>query len=161
MKSSTKNICLTAVFAALICIVTIFIQIPIPLGYFNIGNALILICCCLIPAPYGILAGSFGSAIADLITFPVWTIPTLVIKALMPLLFYILKKTRLPLIPIAVISMLIPLAGYTLCGAIIYGSIATGISQLPGLIIEYAANIVLFSLLSIKFGKREINREIK
>ncbi len=161
MKTNTKNICLTAVFSALVCIVTIFIQIPIPLGYFNIGNALILICCCLLPSPYSTIAGSAGSAIADLITFPVWTIPTLIIKALMPLLFHILKKTRLPLIPSAAISMLIPLAGYTLCGTIIYGSIAAGISQIPGLIIEYIANIILFSLLSIKFGKREINREIK
>ena len=161
MKTNTKNICLTAVFSALVCIVTIFIQIPIPLGYFNIGNALILTICCLLPSPYCIIAGSFGSALADLITFPVWTVPTLIIKALMPLLFHILKKTRLPLIPTAAISMLIPFAGYTLFGAIIYGSIATGITQLPGLIIEYIANMALFSLLSIKFGKREINREIK
>ena len=154
MKTSTKNICLTAVFTALVCIVTYFIQIPIPLGYFNIGNALILTCCCLLPGPYGIIAGSAGSAIADLISFPVWTVPTMIIKALMPLLFYILKKTRLPLIPSAAISMLIPLAGYTFCGAIIYGSIATGISQVPGLTVEYIANVILFSLLSIKFGKK-------
>lgn len=156
MKTTTKHICLTAVFAALVCIVTIFIQIPIPLGYFNIGNAIILTCCCLLPTPYGIIVGSAGSAIADLLTYPVWSLPTLIIKALMPLLFYILKKTRLPLIPAAAISMLIPFAGYTICGAIIYGSIATGISQIPGLAIEYIANVLLFSLLSIKFGKKQL-----
>jgi hypothetical protein len=73
----------------------------------------------------------------------------------MPLLFYILKKTHLPLIPAAAISMLIPFAGYTLCGVVIYGNIATGISQVPGLAIEYVANVILFSLLSIKFGKKQ------
>lgn len=156
MKSGTRNICLTGVFATLVCIATIFIQVPIPLGYFNIGNALILACCCLLSSPYGIIAGSIGSAIADFITFPVWTLPTLVIKTLMPLLFYILKKTRLPLIPAAAISMLIPLIGYTLCGAIIYGSIATGAAQIPGLTIEYAANLILFSLLSIKLKKQTL-----
>lgn len=39
----TKAICTAAVATALIFAVTRFIQIPIPLGYFNVGNTIILL----------------------------------------------------------------------------------------------------------------------
>ena len=154
----TKYICLTAVFSAIVCVATFFIQVPIPLGYFNIGNSLILFFACLLPFPYGIIVGSMGSAIADLLSYPVWTIPTIIIKALMTLCFYGL--TKLPIknktgkvIVASVISMLIPFIGYTFSGCIIYGNIITGLTQAPGLFVEYIANVALFSILIMATGK--------
>ena len=149
---STKKICLTAVFTALIFIVTRFIQIPIPLGYFNVGNCIILLFCFLVPSPYGIIAGSIGSALADLLSFPVWTIPTLIIKALLPLVFYILariirKEGNLKYFIAGGIAMLIPFLGYTFIGALIYGSLQTGLLQIPGLAVEYGANLVIFIMI--------------
>lgn len=43
--------------------------------------------------------------------------------------------------------MLIPFAGYTFVGAIIAGSLYAGFTQIPGLALEYAANVVLFAVL--------------
>ena len=83
-----KKLTQCALLAALTFVVTRFIQVPIPLGYFNIGNCMILLGGVLIPSPYGVIAGSLGSALADLTSFPVYTLPTLVIKALMPIVFY-------------------------------------------------------------------------
>lgn len=160
-KNKVKFICLTAVFAALVCIVTLFIQIPIPLGYFNIGNCIILTFCCLLPAPYGIILGGMGSALADLLSYPVWAVPTLIIKALMPLLFYTMRK--LPIknryvstLVAGIVSMLIPFVGYTFVGAILYGSLAAGLSQIPGLALEYVANVVLFAILSFTVEKTKL-----
>lgn len=148
-KFTTKQITITALFTALIFLITRFIQIPIPLGYFNIGNSIILLLCILVPSPLGILAGSLGSALADLTSFPVYTIPTLIIKALFPFLFYVLmklpiKNNFIKTIIAASISTLIPLLGYTLTGAILYGSFLTGLAQFPGLFVEYIANLILF-----------------
>lgn len=157
MNITTKNLTLTAVFAALTFIVTRFIQIPIPLGYFNVGNSVILLSCLLVPSPYGILIGSIGSALADLTSYPVYTIPTLIIKALMPLIFYKLQNVKLFKfsfrIPAAAIATLVPLFGYTLTGGIIYGSFYTGLAQFPGLFLEYVANLVIFSLLLVPVTK--------
>ena len=89
---TTKNLCLASVFTAIVCLVTRFIQIPIPLGYFNIGNCIILLFCYVMPCPYGLFIGGVGSAIADLLSMPVWAFPTLIIKVLMPLAFYGLIK---------------------------------------------------------------------
>ena len=43
MNTKIKELTLTAVMMALVFVVTRFIQIPIPLGYFNIGNTVILL----------------------------------------------------------------------------------------------------------------------
>lgn len=157
MNISTKNLTLTAVFLALIFAVTRFIQIPIPLGYFNIGNTVILLACLLIPSPYGILAAGLGSALADLTSYPVYTIPTLIIKLVFPLIFYILcdKKVfgKYRFFVAAAISTLIPLFGYTITGGILYGGFVAGLAQFPGLFIEYIANLVIFSLLQVPVRK--------
>jgi len=150
-RLQTKNICYAAVALAIVFVVTRFIQIPIPLGYFNIGNTVILAFCMLLPAPYGIAAASLGSALADLTSYPVYTLPTLIIKALFPLVYYIIVKknptSAKRQIVAAAVSTLIPLFGYTLTGAIIYGSFYTGLAQFPGLFLEYAANLILFTIL--------------
>ncbi len=152
MKISTKQLTQTALFAALTFVVTRFIQIPIPLGYFNIGNTIILFCCALLPSPCGILAGAIGSALADLTSFPVYTLPTLLIKALFPLVYYLLVKAKMPRVGAAAISTLIPLFGYTLTGCILYG-FAAGLAQFPGLLLEYIANLILFSILLVGVKK--------
>lgn len=159
---TTKNLCLASVFTAIVCLVTRFIQIPIPLGYFNIGNCIILLFCYVMPCPYGLFIGGVGSAVADLLSMPVWAFPTLVIKILMPLAFYglikLFNKFSLKYIFAAIISMLIPFAGYTFVGAIIAGSLYAGFTQIPGLALEYAANIVLFALLWFAAKKAGLRR---
>lgn len=151
MKITTKNLCITAVFMALTFVITRFIQIPIPLGYFNIGNTIILMACMLCPSPYGILVGCLGSALADLTSYPVYTLPTAIIKLLFPLVFYLLLKIKWKKINryifAAAISTLIPLFGYTITGGILYGGFIAGLAQFPGLFIEYLANLILFIIL--------------
>lgn len=151
-RNRTKILCVTAVFMALTFAITRFIQIPIPLGYFNMGNVIILLGCTFVPMPFGIIMGGVGSALADLTSYPVYTLPTLIIKAAMPVVFYLLmklpwKKKYLKGLFAFVIATLIPLFGYTITGAIIYGNIATGLTQFPGLLVEYVANIVIFAVL--------------
>lgn len=156
MKFTTKQICLTAVFLALTFVITRFIQIPIPLGYFNIGNSIILLSCTLIPSPLGIISGSLGSALADLTSYPVYTVPTLIIKLLMPLIFYKIysssPKFGRYIIAVAV-STLIPLFGYTITGGILYGGFYAGLAQFPGLLLEYAANLIIIIALYKPFQK--------
>ena len=161
--TKTKYICFTAVFSAIVCVATLFIQVPIPLGYFNISNSLILFFACLLPFPYGIIVGSMGCAIADLLSYPVWTVPTIIIKALMVLCFYGLAKLPIKnrtgkLTVASIISMLIPFIGYTFSGCIIYGNFLTGLTQAPGLFIEYIANVALFTIL-ILATKKIINKQ--
>lgn len=148
---NVKRICQTAILMAVVFVITRFIQIPIPLGYFNIGNSVILLGCVMLLPADGILAASVGSALADLTSFPVYAIPTLIIKAIMPMIFYLITKRnrddrKVNIVAVA-ISTLIPLFGYTVTGMILYGGFAAGIAQFPGLFVEYIANLIIFAAL--------------
>lgn len=66
--SSTFRIVLTALFAALICVATMLVQIPIPAtgGYANLGDGVILICAFLMHPLYAVIAAGLGSFLADI-----------------------------------------------------------------------------------------------
>lgn len=153
MKFTAKELSVGAVCTALVFVVTRSIQIPIPLGYLNVGNTVILMACMLLPAPLGVFAASVGSALADLTSYPVYTLPTLIIKAAFPLVFYMICRSGAGRKGIrmiaAAVSTIIPLVGYTLTGALIYGSLITGLAQFPGLLVEYVANLILFSVIAV------------
>lgn len=147
----SQKLSMAAVMLAAVFVVTRFIQIPIPLGYFNVGNCVILIFCLAVDNFYGAAASGLGSALADLVSYPVYTIPTLIIKTIMAWVF--IKNNRMfhgrkhAFVLSAAIAMLIPLVGYTVTGGLIFGNILSGLIQFPGLAVEYAANMVIFAVL--------------
>ena len=91
MRESKKLrlLCLAALFAGAIAVTTAYLlHIPIPTGgYIHLGDALIHLAACLLPAPYAVGAAMVGAGLADLLTAPLWVVPTLLIKALVALLF--------------------------------------------------------------------------
>lgn len=83
-KTSTFKIVITALFAALICVATMLVQIPIPAtgGYANLGDGIILICAFLMNPVYAVTAAGLGSMLADILAGYISFAPgTLVIKA--------------------------------------------------------------------------------
>ncbi len=82
MKSS-KTVAIAALGIALVCIATRVFQFPIPLGYAHLGNCMILIFSVFFGPVIGAIAGGFGSALADLLSYPEWALATLIIKSIM------------------------------------------------------------------------------
>ena len=67
-KISTKKIALTGTMIALTFLATYFTRIPTPLpgGYFNLGDAVIIITAVILGRKSGTVAGAVGSALADI-----------------------------------------------------------------------------------------------
>lgn len=83
-RVSTLKICLTSLFAAMICVATMLVQISIPAtgGYANLGDGIILISAFLMNPIYSVIAAGLGSMLADLMTGYVTFAPgTLIVKA--------------------------------------------------------------------------------
>jgi uncharacterized membrane protein len=67
--TSTAVIAMAAVMAALVCMATMLIQVPIPAteGFFNVGDALIMVAALTGGPIVGAFAGGVGASLADLL----------------------------------------------------------------------------------------------
>jgi uncharacterized membrane protein len=69
-KQGTINLTLASMMTALVCVATLFFQIPIAAtgGYFNVGEAVIYISAILFGPIIGGFAGGVGAALADVMS---------------------------------------------------------------------------------------------
>lgn len=153
-KDKLLKICVTAMFAALICVATMLIQIPSPLnGYVNFGDCFILIAAWVLGPVYGFAAGGIGSALADLFTGYVHYVPgTFVIKGLIAVAAALicramLKKMSKISVPAYIVSALageiIMVGGYYLYAALLLGkSFAGAAASVPGNLVQGAFGLV-------------------
>ena len=88
MNEKIRRTVLSAVFAALICVTTIMIQIPIYAtgGYVNLGDCFIILAAWTIGTRSSVAAAALGSALADIIAgYLVFAPGTFFIKGLVAL----------------------------------------------------------------------------
>jgi uncharacterized membrane protein len=94
-QKAVIQLSLMAIMSALVAAGTLIIRIPNPMGgYFNVGDVMIFVAALTFKPLIGGVAGGLGSAIADIIGFPVFAVPTLVIKGLEGLLASLIKNKK-------------------------------------------------------------------
>jgi len=94
-QQKTTKLALIIIMTTLTTVSTLFVTIPIPLaGYFNLGDVMIFISALTFGPIIGSFAGGLGSAIADMLVWPVYAIPTLIIKGLEGLLAGLLTNKK-------------------------------------------------------------------
>ena len=153
MKLTTKNLALTALFIALCTLVTMFIRIPLPTsGYANLGDAMVLLAAWVLGPVYGALAAGLGSALADLIGYPIYAPATFIIKFLVA--FFAAKLlsryTDISFIHLCVIGCmceLIMIAGYYVYDAILLHNILSPALNLPGNIMQAVVGVLVAAFL--------------
>lgn len=95
-KQKLLQLITAALFAALICVATYIVQIPMPAtgGYVNLGDCFVLTAGIMLGAGYGAMAAGLGSALADMLAGYIQYAPaTFVIKALMAIAAYYVYKS--------------------------------------------------------------------
>lgn len=144
---NTKQLTLTAMMSAFVFIATFVPKIPIPLGYAHLGDAAIFLAVIFCGRRVGILSGVIGSALADFLSgFPLWILPTIIIKAAEAEVFWRLKDKNLILS--LIFASLIMAFGYTFAGALLYNSLSAGFASTPGLLLKSAVNILVTLIFS-------------
>ena len=165
---SLMKLVLCAMMAALVCVATMIITVPSPLGGFlNLGDGLVLLAGWLLGPLYGFLAAGLGSALADLFLGYAFYVPgTFLIKGLSALLCALLiralnRSVRIrPLLwvgagLVAEIEMVI---GYFAYSAIFQGEGWGAVVSVPGNGVQGVAGICLFTILAAVFEKYRITR---
>lgn len=154
-KEMLLRICFAGVFAALICVATMMIRIPSPLGgYVNFGDCFILVAAWVTGPVCGFAAGGIGSALADLLSgYPHYIPGTFVIKGLIAaaaalIVRAFLKKNAKLRLPGYVVGGIagetIMVAGYYLYAAAALGKgFLTALDSVPGNLAQGAFGVVL------------------
>ena len=157
---------LSSVFAAIICVSTLIIQIPIPAthGYINPGDCFVIIAGIVLGPLYGALAAGLGSALADLIAgYAVYSPASFVLKALMAIAaFLIAGRSRkvFRFITAALVSEIIMTAGYFLYEFFALGYAAAAASGVPMNLIQGAAGIIISVPVLVTVNRNEKLRNI-
>ncbi|MDR2524898.1 MAG: TIGR04002 family protein [Oscillospiraceae bacterium] len=170
-KSTLPHLSLAAVFTALITVFTAYIgHIPMPgnLGYLHFGDALIFLAACLLPKPWAMAAGALGGGLADILTYPAYTLPTVIIKAMLPLAFsarrqkILCPQNLLALLP----ALLVSAAGYLTAQLILFraeeaAAFGLVLQSLGGSLAQWAGSAVLFALLALALDKASLKKRFE
>ena len=149
-----KKLVLSGLFAAIICVTTMFTHFPVGLhgGYVHIGDALIYVAACFLPTAYAVMASAVGSGLADLFVAPTYIVPTVIIKALMALMFTSRSNKMLCRrnVLATVFAGIICSIGYYIADVIFTGNfISPLISTLQGLVQPVASGIIFVIISSV------------
>lgn len=148
---------LTAMFASMVCVCTLCVQIPSPMnGYINLGDALVLMSAFLLGSRCGALAAGFGSMLADLFSGYAYYAPgTLVIKAATAFLAATLARKwekRFPdtlrRILAGIVGEAIMVLGYLLYAWFFLAHGAAAFASVPGNVVQGAAGVLLSVVLT-------------
>lgn len=142
---------LAALFAALVFVGTFYLHVTLPYGYFNFGDAFLLLAAWIVGGWYGAAAGGIGAAIADLaLGYTMYAPVTLVLKALMALLAAVIAHTaarRGKALGIAGLWLgaaaaeLLMVGGYYVFEGCLYG-FGAALASVPGNLLQGAAAVV-------------------
>jgi len=139
-QKAVIQISLMAVMSALVAVGTLIVRIPNPMGgYFNVGDVMIFVTALTFNPIIGGVAGGLGSAIADMIGFPLFAVPTLVIKGLEGLFASLIsdKKRVYRDVLAVVVAGTVMVLGYFLVELYLWG-IGGALAEVPANIVQIA-----------------------
>ena len=160
--STSKQLVFCAVFATLCCVGSILIRVPLPMGYFNVGDVFVLLAAWLIGPFYGFASAAIGSALADILGgYAVYAPATFFIKGVDAVVAYLvfllwkkcIHKEKLDFLPrlfSAFLGETVMVVGYFFYDGILggFGNAATAVigNCMQGIFCLFGA-VLLFSFL--------------
>lgn len=156
MKTHTKTLVLTALFAALCCVATMSVRIPTPGtgGYIHPGDAIVILSGVVLGPLYGFLAAGIGSCMSDLLGGYLTYVPiTLLIKGLVAMTFAFAyqklshagKHSYAGVAAGGILDMILVPGGYFCFEYFLYGAGAA--ASIPANLIQGASGLVLALVL--------------
>lgn len=150
----TKDLTLTALFAALIFTGTYFFKIPLSFagGYTHLGDGLLIISVLFLGTKRGTIATAIGMGLSDFVGgYLIWVLPTICFKSLWALLvglfaFRFCKNKKYGWYLGAFVGGLLQIIGYTVAKIPLYG-LKPALIELPILSSQTIVGLVLAVVL--------------
>ena len=161
--SKNRYLTMTALMAALITIMTAYIcHIPVGVngGYIHFGDALIYLAAVLLPRPYALAAAAIGGGLADILTAPMWTPATVIIKMLIVLPFSN-RSTKIVTprnVFAAVMGYFISGLSYFFAEYILFGTWSVLLLSMWGSLIQSGGSAIFFVIFGCALDKVHIKK---
>ena len=163
--SKVRYLTITGIMAAMIAIMTAYIcHIPVGVngGYVHFGDALIYLAATLLPTPYALAAAAIGGGLADLLTAPMWTLATIVIKMLITIPFT--NKSVKIITPRNVIATILAYFisgfGYFLAEYLLFGNWSVLLVSMSQSLVQSGGSAVLFIVFGLALDKIQVKRTL-
>lgn len=179
MKISTKKIVLTALMIAVVFIITylpfLHLPSPVPPGYFNIGDAAVMVAAILLGRKAGFAAGAVGSALADLAYGAFFFVPiTFIVKGIEGYVVgtVVNSESGKPSTPVkrivaVVLGALLMPAGYFLFEITVYRllfdkslAIAQIVTELPGNLVQGAVSAIVAYIFAAVIDRTNVIKKL-
>lgn len=151
-----KYLVLAAIFSAMVYVLTAFVRIPTHQGYIHVGDGIIFLAASILPLPYAMLTGAVGAGLSDYLSgYPMWILPTVIIKSLTAVSFtrnkptIITKRNLFALVP----ALILCVGGYYLSAVILYGDWGAALIDIPTNCIQSAASAALFVFMGLSLDR--------
>ncbi|MBQ5851232.1 MAG: TIGR04002 family protein [Lachnospiraceae bacterium] len=161
--SKNRYLTMTALMAALITIMTAYIgHIPVGVngGYIHFGDSLIYLAAVLLPRPYALAAAAIGGGLADILTAPIWTPATVIIKMLIVLPFSN-KSTKIVTprnVFATVLGYFISGLSYFFAEYILFGTWSVLLLSMWGSLIQSGGSAIFFVIFGCALDKVHIKK---
>ena len=160
MNTNTKKLVISALFAALGLVSTLFFAFPLPTGYANLGDCFAFLAGFCLGGVWGAAAAGVGIALADLLGgYGVYAIATFIIKAFIALCGAMAakcaKEGKIRFVIIALLALLgeaMMVLGYFFFESVFLGVGAAAVASVPGNLTQAAVGIVTSTLLASVFA---------
>ena len=161
-NEKTKRLAISAVLAALTAVMTAYVfHIPTATGYIHFGDSLIYLAACLLPKPYAMAVGAIGGGVADLLTAPVWTLPTIVVKMLIVLPFSSKGKKIITVrnVLMTVVAFFISAIGYFLFETLVFGYEIAFFTSIAGSVVQSGGSAIAFVIFGLALDKLNVKNK--
>jgi uncharacterized membrane protein len=155
----------TALLAALVCVATFLIKVPMPItnGYSHIGDGFIFIAVILLGGKSGALAAALGAALADILGgYAIYALPTFIIKGVMALIMgYVVVKmdNKNKYLIGSFLGSVWQVIAYYLVGAVMVGSFITPLVEIIGNSLQSLVGIIIMVVFLAVFKNTPLSRK--
>lgn len=170
------QVVVTAMMMGIIMVAILLLRVPVPFtqGYVNLSDAMVFMAVIILGWKYGAVAAGLGSMLGDLMSgFPIWAPWSLVIKALMAVIFGgILQSVAARkavssrrFLSVEILGMiaagLFMTGAYYLAEGIMYGNWAVAILGIPWNMAQFAVGTALAVAMNNGLGKTSLRTCMK
>lgn len=177
MNTNDKNVTtliFTALLTAITVVTTMFLKVPLGVGYVHLGDSIVFLAVLVLPLPYAIFVGAVGTALADVFSgYAAWSPWSLGIMAVCVIVTRLVagngpgatmpRKTVKTILTIPMreltgylAGIICVAAGYCVAEIFIYGASIAAFASIPFNLAQAATGAVVAVLLSTVLYKTPI-----